>query len=948
MKRTTVLMVIICFSSLLLAQSQWQIIQSPTSPLIYSIDNVFFLTPNEGWIAGSAGSTTPTVILHTVDAGQTWEVQYYQAPGSDTSFNAIRFLDSNIGWVVGNAGLIWKTVDGGLTWTDQSPGTITADLQAISPVNANVVYVSGNSGAILKSIDGGASWINQSLTATSNLHRIHAFNENTAFAMSNSNDGYIFSTTDGGTTWNTINAPFPGPGISLRQYDCVGLPNGTAYIAGYHGTVFKSTDYGVSWTNVANIFGATLKIFYSIGAFGDHVWCGDSNGKLYYSSNGGTSWDTLLIRTKNVVEYIKAFSDNHLYIYCTYGQLWESTDAGQNFTPLISWPNLSWWDMVATSNKIFLGSISGGEMTVSENNGQSWTYPLSPVPGQYGGINDIFFLDDNLGFYCGQDGTVGKTTDGGQTWALKQTSYGFASNKTYNFIFFKDALNGFTGGSSAIIQRTTDGGETWTEGTLPNSAVGYDCYFIDANTGIISASSGKILRTVDGGSTWTEVIDFGSQTMRCIEFIDNTTGFICASSGYLFKTTDGGSSWVQAAKLVNVNLPADEPDLYRIEFVNSTTGYICGEDGTLFKTTDGGNTWEQQVLPSEISEWTLQAMTWIDENTGFIAGQNGYILCSVSSTVPSPLIINEVMWDVPQDNPATPTIYEGDANGDGFISPRADEFIELVNTGTEPLDIGGYQIKRRAGHVIFTFPAGVVLNPNEITVVFGGVGPGGFGGNFPPTLQLFAAKPGQADSGFADPTSTDLQGAGDNVVVVNSSLNAPVAEIYWGTAAPLSSGAIKTEPPNTVGNKIIQGDIAQSVTRNPDITGLWDLHSEATSGILYSPGANKDNPYLEVKGDSHLEEIPSTFRVYQNYPNPFNPETTFKLDLPRSTQVSITIYNTLGQVVRTLYHGDMNAGTHSFSWDSRNDYGLPSPSGIYFYKVQAGDYSSMNKMILMK
>ncbi len=307
-----------------------------------------------------------------------------------------------------------------------------------------------------------------------------------------------------------------------------------------------------------------------------------------------------------------------------------------------------------------------------------------------------------------------------------------------------------------------------------------------------------------------------------------------------------------------------------------------------------------------------------------------------------------MMWDVPQDNPATPTIYEGDANGDGFISPRADEFIELVNTGTEPLDISGYQIKRRGGYLIFTFPAGVVLNPNEFTVVFGGVGAGGFGGNFPPDLKLFAAKPGQADSGFADPTSTDLLGAGDNVVIFDPAQNATIAEIYWGNATPLSNGAIKTEPPNTVGNKVIQGDIAQSVTRNPDVTGLWDLHSEATSGLLYSPGAFKDNPYLEVKGNRHEGDIPSTFLVYQNYPNPFNPETTFKLDLPTSVQVTVTIYNTLGQVVRTLYKGNLNAGTYSFTWNSRNDYGVLSPSGIYFYKIQAGDYSSMKKMILMK
>ncbi len=950
MKINYLLVVLLTLGSLLLAQSDWQIIKEPTQPLIGALDNVFFLTPNEGWIVGGVGTVQPVAILHTNDAGQTWEVLFTLPPGADTTFNAPFFLDSNTGWVVGDNGLIWKTTDGGFTWTDQSPDTLitTSHLQSISPVDANTIYVSGDDGAILKSTDGGSTWTDQTIPASaSDLDRIHAFNADSAFAMSNSNDGYIFSTTDGGTTWNTINAPFPGPGISLRQYDCVGLPNGTAYIAGYHGTVFKSTDYGVSWTNVANIFGALYKIFYSIGAIGDHIWCGDSNGRIYYSSDAGANWDTLAFSTTTTVEYIKAFDDNHVYFYCTYAQLFESSDAGQTFNPLIPWPNLSWWDMVTTSNKVFIGSISGGEITVSEDDGQNWSHPVTPVPGQMGAINDVFFLDDNTGFFSGGDGMIGKTTDAGQSWSLKPTSYGFGTNKTYNFIYFIDANNGLAGGSSGIIQSTTDGGETWTEGYIGATSTLYDCYFIDANTGIIAASSGKIYKSNDGGSSWSEVIDFGSQTMRNIFFLDNTTGFISASSGYLFKTTDGGDNWVEDTLLANVNSPGDDPDLYRIHFVNDTTGYICGEDGALYKSTDAGATWIQQEVPSEAVGITLQAMAWKDEATGYLAGQNGYVFGTIPQTPPSPLVINELMWDVTRDDAGTPDINEGDANGDGTRSPRGDEFVELVNTGAEPLDISGYQILRRGGYLVFTFPGSVVLNPGEYTVVFGGVGPDGFGSQFPPSLQMFASKPGEADSGFADLTSTNLLSAADNVVVVNPANNDTIAEIYWGTATPVSTVAIKTEPPNTVGDQTITGAVAQSVTRNPDLTGLWDLHTQAAPGIYHSPGAPADNPYVGIKGKEG-KTIPVSYMLYQNYPNPFNPETTLSFDLPTSGKVTLTIYNTLGQVVKTLYDGNFNAGSHSLKWDGHNDYGLSSPSGIYFCKMKAGEYGSVKKMILMR
>jgi photosystem II stability/assembly factor-like uncharacterized protein len=951
MKKALLLICVLSFAGLLFAQGDWQVIQGPTEPLIYSLTNVFFLNPNEGWIVGGVGTLQPVAILHTGDAGQTWDVLFTLPPGADTTFNDAYFLDSNTGWLVGDNGVIWKTDNGGTSWTDQSPDTsiTTSHLQSVSPVDGNTIYVSGDDGAILKSIDGGTTWMDQTIAGSgSDLDRIHAFNADTAFAMSNTNDGYIYSTIDGGAKWDTLNAPFPGPGISLRQYDCVGLPNGTAYISGYHGTVFKSTDYGRSWTNVANIFGALYKIFYSIGASGDHIWCGDSNGRLYYSPDAGASWDTLAFSTTNNVEYIKAFDNNHVYFYCRYGQLFETNDAGQTYTPLIPWPNLSWWDMVTTSNKIFIGSISGGEISVSEDDGQSWSHPVTPVPGQVGAIDDIFFLDDNTGFFCGQDGMIGKTTDAGLTWALKPTSYGFASNKTYYFIYFKDALNGFAGGSSSIIQTSDDGGETWTEGALPVSATAYDCYFLNPDTGFIAASSGKIFRTNDGGASWSELIDFGSQTMRNIFFLDNSTGFLCASSGYLFKTIDGGDIWAEDTVLANMNAPGDVPDLYRIQFVNATTGYICGEDGALYKSSDAGMTWIQQDVPPEAVGVTLQAMAWTDETTGYLGGQNGYIFSNASPPPPpSPLVLNEVMWDVTRDDAGTPNVNEGDANGDGTRSPRGDEFIELVNTGDTQLDISGYQILRRNGYLVFTFPASVVLDPGEYTVVFGGVGPDGFGPEFPPTLKIFASKPGEADSGFADLTSTNMLSAGDNVVIVNPAASDTIAEIYWGTATPVSSVAMKTEPPNTVDDQIISGAVAQSVTRNPDLTGLWDLHTHAAPGIYHSPGAPSDNPYVGI-ADKKGKNVPESYMLYQNYPNPFNPETTVSFDLPASGKVTLTIYNTLGQVVKTLYNGNFNAGSHTVKWDGRNDYGFSSPSGIYFCKMKAGDYNNVKKMILMR
>lgn len=93
---------------------------------------------------------------------------------------------------------------------------------------------------------------------------------------------------------------------------------------------------------------------------------------------------------------------------------------------------------------------------------------------------------------------------------------------------------------------------------------------------------------------------------------------------------------------------------------------------------------------------------------------------------------------------------------------------------------------------------------------------------------------------------------------------------------------------------------------------------------------------------------PVVTRLGSNYPNPFNPNTTLSYSLKERGEVKIDIYNVLGQKVRTLVNGVMNAGTHSVSWNGMDDNRRPVASGVYFYKMQSGTYTNTRKMILMK
>jgi hypothetical protein len=96
------------------------------------------------------------------------------------------------------------------------------------------------------------------------------------------------------------------------------------------------------------------------------------------------------------------------------------------------------------------------------------------------------------------------------------------------------------------------------------------------------------------------------------------------------------------------------------------------------------------------------------------------------------------------------------------------------------------------------------------------------------------------------------------------------------------------------------------------------------------------------------ETIPSSFTLYQNYPNPFNPSTTITFELEQRSHVTLTILNMLGQEVAHLVNREMAAGAQSVRWNGTTDDGTPVASGIYLYRLTAGDFVQTRKMELLK
>jgi len=125
-------------------------------------------------------------------------------------------------------------------------------------------------------------------------------------------------------------------------------------------------------------------------------------------------------------------------------------------------------------------------------------------------------------------------------------------------------------------------------------------------------------------------------------------------------------------------------------------------------------------------------------------------------------------------------------------------------------------------------------------------------------------------------------------------------------------------------------------------SGVWtafagDFHTRA---VLGSPVVGINPGVIDL--------IPDEFALYQNYPNPFNPTTTIKYGLKNSVDVKLTIYNLVGQEVRTLVNNRQDAGYKTVVWDGLNNRDSRVASGIYIYRLQAGDFVQARKMILMK
>jgi len=877
MRKLLVLTAILLSATLLIGQT-WEVVKQQSYTFLPS--DIHFFDGENGVLVGAEGA-----IYATEDGGMTISPVRDPVEGGPKLIK-VHFADNNNGFAVGEAGLILKTVNGGDVWTEVSDTSLTQDdLYGVAVISDQVAYVSGKKSTLMKTTDGGASWVKSAYDFQgADLDAGVAFiDANIGVAISDANAGETWYTTDGGDNWtfNSIAGLFPMGTISTRLYD-IDAGGSTFAIAGYHRTLFLSTD-GINWT-LSGPFSYGYDRNMTVDIIDDNnIVVGGNGAWLMKTTDAGTNWDTLSYNTGNDVSLVSFPTADVGFAYGNYGQWMATTDGGSTFTPLNDWPGSSFWGLaLPTDSKVYVTDWSGGDMTISENQGLTWSYPNNNATQTTVALYEIEFADENTGLIAGSSGMIKKTTDGGQSWDFKTNPMAEQSNKHINAVRYIDENTVLAGGSSAIILKSTDGGENWEQIFSEGSSTIYDFWPVSPDLVVATVGSGQILYANAALDTFYMARDYGSQSMRAVKS-RNGVLLVVASTGEIFRTTDFNA----LDSLEVVFTDPDGNDIYDVEFITDDLVYAVGRRGRIYKSEDAGLNWVQDVSGVEESEPTLQKCRY-NNNVLWAVGQNGVILkLDMTPEVPvTGILINEFL----ASNDAAVTDEFGEY----------DDYVELYNTNSEPVDIGGlYVTDKLSDPLMWQIPK---TDPTKTTIPAGGY------------LVLWADR--QMEQGVLH-VDFKLSAGGEQIGLV---------QVLDETPVFVDSLTFEEQKTDTAYGRL------------PDGSDTWAF-------MPITPGAeNEDFPPVSV-----VDGLPRTFAVYANYPNPFNPVTTIRFDLPENVDVTIKVYNVLGELVNTLVNNKlMPAGYHSINWNGTNHLGAGAASGIYFYQVNAGNFKSTHRMVLLK
>lgn len=498
---------------------------------------------------------------------------------------AVQISNASIIYVSSPGGGIWKTTDGGSTWTPLMDQTNSSWMNiyhvAIDPSNTSTLYAAVAGGGIIKSINSGTTWTGTgSGPSSSRKVIVHPTNSNIVFATASNG---IYRSTNGGTSW-TQASTFNAEDIEFKPGD----PN-IMMVSGTHNTLKRSTDNGVSWSTIGAAQGIT---------------------------NYGRTLLGVSAANPNIVYAVQAESNS-------FGRMYKSTNAGQTFvTTVIGDPALGTnyfgyeedgtgtggqanYDMAicvnpTNANEVHIAGIICWKSTnsaVSFNPETVWYYP-NGTGYNHADVHSLEWVGTTI--YSSSDGGVYKSTNNGGDWT--DISAGIGIRQLYRMSNSVTNSNVITIGAQDNGSSYRQPGANWIDWL---GADGMDNMISPTNSAVAYGTSqfGSLYKTTNSGSSYSDIntpADGNWVTPIAMDPVSHS--IIYGGWNDVYKSTNSGGSWTNLSTwYINKKLDV-------LAVAKSNTNFIyAAAMNKIFRTQNGGTTWDSITLSFNVTSIYISA-----------------------------------------------------------------------------------------------------------------------------------------------------------------------------------------------------------------------------------------------------------------------------------------------------------------------------------------------------
>ena len=722
--------------------------------------------------------------------------------------------------------------------------------------------------------------------------------------------------------WVWLN-PYP----TANNIYCIRFINSqTGYAACEAGTVLKTTNGGLNWSVKMLNNSSNLYTVHFINSNTGMV--AGEFGAAYKTTNGGTSWTKIAINDSVDFRDVRFRNANTGIMITGYNcgnffykpRIYKTSDGGLSWS-VKQYDYCSWWlysIAFADNNNVYVS----GERSLykSTDAGETWD-TVASNNFQKMGNRSVWFANSLTGYVMSTflSGSyvflINKTIDGGNTW----NQYNTGSQYEIRSIAFTNANTGIGVGRNTGVFRTTNGGVNWVKfsNAADSSRIYYSVTNAGANRFIYAGDGGIIYRSLNNGANFTRISkSFTDETINSVSFINNLTGIVCGNNGAIFKTINGGTSWTRQTC-------PNAGNILKVRLFDRDTGFAIATNGRIYKTINGGTIWNAIYFDSLANGWSTADIP--DRLTILITG--GYCKHAGAKTTNGGISWDTVYVDCECGPPPIPT----GCTTQNFVSMASNNVYFIAGGHSDP-HMSGYP------YVLF-----------------------GFGGG----SRSFGFEGGGDNNliGFADYADTNYGiavGGRGRVMRTNNSFRTwtdywyPIGGFSWINYLSLADslnclaniGFSQTGFNNSGIYKSINGGInwalcgvlSNSLTKIKYYNFNYAVSWGPYGGII----ADKA-PGIILQTNPPSGEVSVSYKLYQNYPNPFNPATNIKYQITNNKLVTLRIYDVLGKEIATLVNEKQSPGVYEVTWDASQ-----YSSGIYFYKLTAGDFSEVKRMVFIK